>query len=275
MHIVCAVDAASGKDLHCPRCGYNLRGLDTPRCPECGLTFSAEEWAARVLREHVASWLDRCDPWQPHQVLIRSLYELTRGALRPGWVVRKLDLKGPVWAAGLMLICGAIWLYVLTVVLIGAATVLHTGASPAAALRWTGAVWGPRMVAVAFLSAGLVYGLIALLGIPRVLRRGWREHLRLLGYWLPSAAAWAVVPVGVALLAAGDLAIEFRWQWPMLTVLPAIGTFMGTQKGQRRVGARIALYAVLFVAWIVGCPMLAEALLPGELEVGMWVYMRG
>lgn len=27
-------------ELCCPRCGYNLRGLPQPRCPECGLTFS-------------------------------------------------------------------------------------------------------------------------------------------------------------------------------------------------------------------------------------------
>lgn len=24
-------------DLQCPGCGYSLRGLETPRCPECGL----------------------------------------------------------------------------------------------------------------------------------------------------------------------------------------------------------------------------------------------
>lgn len=29
-------------ELHCPLCEYNLRGLDQPRCPECGFTFT---WA--------------------------------------------------------------------------------------------------------------------------------------------------------------------------------------------------------------------------------------
>ena len=29
-------------DVECFRCGYNLRGLAQPRCPECGLEF---EWA--------------------------------------------------------------------------------------------------------------------------------------------------------------------------------------------------------------------------------------
>jgi predicted amidophosphoribosyltransferase len=28
---------------HCPRCGYLLRGLPEPRCPECGRPFTAQE----------------------------------------------------------------------------------------------------------------------------------------------------------------------------------------------------------------------------------------
>lgn len=33
--------AAINEELFCPRCGYNLRGLERGLCPECGLTF---EW---------------------------------------------------------------------------------------------------------------------------------------------------------------------------------------------------------------------------------------
>jgi hypothetical protein len=38
---------------HCPRCNYNLTGLSEPRCPECGRTFTAAEWAnpALLVRE--------------------------------------------------------------------------------------------------------------------------------------------------------------------------------------------------------------------------------
>src|SRR5689334_1067676 len=32
-----------GDDLACPMCGYNLRGLVDPRCPECGRPFDWEE----------------------------------------------------------------------------------------------------------------------------------------------------------------------------------------------------------------------------------------
>ena len=36
------VPSDSPADLLCPLCGYNLRGLTTPRCPECGFAFT---WA--------------------------------------------------------------------------------------------------------------------------------------------------------------------------------------------------------------------------------------
>jgi hypothetical protein len=32
-------------ELHCPLCDYNLRGLDQPRCPECGFAFA---WAELI-----------------------------------------------------------------------------------------------------------------------------------------------------------------------------------------------------------------------------------
>jgi hypothetical protein len=34
-------------DPECPRCGYNLRGLERARCPECGLQF---DWAVLIQR---------------------------------------------------------------------------------------------------------------------------------------------------------------------------------------------------------------------------------
>jgi hypothetical protein len=30
------------RDVRCPRCGYNLRGVQEPRCPECGLEIQIE-----------------------------------------------------------------------------------------------------------------------------------------------------------------------------------------------------------------------------------------
>lgn len=38
------------EDLHCPLCEYNLRGLEQPRCPECGYQFDWDE-LRRTTRE--------------------------------------------------------------------------------------------------------------------------------------------------------------------------------------------------------------------------------
>lgn len=64
-------------DVICPLCGYNLRGLNTPRCPECGFGFE---------------WPEVLDPnRQKHEYLFehhpeRNAYSLMRtigGAWRP------------------------------------------------------------------------------------------------------------------------------------------------------------------------------------------------
>ena len=39
-------------DLACPLCGYNLRGLVEPRCPECGYAFAWRELLSPAFREH-------------------------------------------------------------------------------------------------------------------------------------------------------------------------------------------------------------------------------
>lgn len=36
------------RDLHCPGCGYSLRGLGSPTCPECGLAVDPRDLEARL-----------------------------------------------------------------------------------------------------------------------------------------------------------------------------------------------------------------------------------
>lgn len=48
------------RDVSCPRCGYNLRGLGQPRCPECGLVVRVSTASAEVglsESERMARWL--------------------------------------------------------------------------------------------------------------------------------------------------------------------------------------------------------------------------
>ena len=39
-------------DLHCPLCGYSLRGLVDPRCPECGFAFAWAELREAARNKH-------------------------------------------------------------------------------------------------------------------------------------------------------------------------------------------------------------------------------
>lgn len=43
---------AIDEDVTCPLCEYNLRGLATPRCPECGYRFTWQEMLAPERRRH-------------------------------------------------------------------------------------------------------------------------------------------------------------------------------------------------------------------------------
>ena len=40
------------QEIHCSRCGYNLRGIEWPRCPECGWAFEWEEIFFAERRPH-------------------------------------------------------------------------------------------------------------------------------------------------------------------------------------------------------------------------------
>jgi hypothetical protein len=68
---------AQREDLACPLCGYNLRGLREPRCPECGYRFA---------------WADLTDPARRlHPYLFehhpernwRSFWKTAAGGMRP------------------------------------------------------------------------------------------------------------------------------------------------------------------------------------------------
>lgn len=43
---------ALGEEIHCPLCGYNLRGLSEPMCPECGYRFAWRDLLDPTRRLH-------------------------------------------------------------------------------------------------------------------------------------------------------------------------------------------------------------------------------
>lgn len=235
---------ADEEDIACPRCGYNLRGLTVPRCPECGLRFAEEAWQRGEIREHVATSLDRCDPWQPHQVLLRSLWELSRAVLRPSRLLTKLDLNGRVWPAGLMFVFGGAWVYVIAVGLVATAMCLHVGTSPYASVKAAAGQWVPRAL-LATLALGLAScGLLVVPGALHVRTPRMRQVCRVAGYWVPAMMAYALlVPAA------------------LLVVVPAYAA--GAPKS---IGMLIAL-AVSLGSWasvvLRGRPLLSEPDTPG------------
>ncbi len=260
----------SERALHCPRCGYDLRGLPQPRCPECGLAFAADDWAAGVLREQVPSLLDRADLWRPDAVLGAALLELVRGALRPGRLVRKLDLEGRLAPAVVMLGVGALWLYGVSAGLLAAAAVVHEQVSPYAALKWALVEAAPRVVGLGLAQAGLGLVLVADRRFLRVRRVTTRHVLRLASHWLPACAAWLVVPMGIATLALPEAGLGLA---PLWTALPLVPFAVGPVADRRRTpGLGRAVLALGALAAAAGLLAAARWVLPESLEPGVGVY---
>lgn len=84
-------------EVICPRCGYNLRMLSSPRCPECGLTFA---WIDVLLAaRHRSAFLFEAR-WRDRP--IRSYLGTLRRSFRPIKFWRAVSIHeqihtGPLW----------------------------------------------------------------------------------------------------------------------------------------------------------------------------------
>ena len=77
------------KQIHCLMCGYNLRGLTEPRCPECGCTFTWPEMLDPSLRVH--PYLFEHHPERN----VRSFCQTAIGGWRPHRFWTRLDVLQP------------------------------------------------------------------------------------------------------------------------------------------------------------------------------------
>ena len=48
-------DYLTDRDVNCTSCGYNLRGSECAKCPECGHVFRGSGWVASVAAHSKAS----------------------------------------------------------------------------------------------------------------------------------------------------------------------------------------------------------------------------
>jgi rubredoxin len=76
-------------DILCPLCDYNLRGLDKPRCPECGYSFEWNDLLDPTRRRHPYSF-----EHHPHRNFW-SFRKTLVGGLRPAVFWKKLHPTQP------------------------------------------------------------------------------------------------------------------------------------------------------------------------------------
>lgn len=85
------------QEVACPLCGYNLRGLLDPRCPECGYPF---DWATVLHPEKYRHpYLFEQHPSRPHVSFFRTLGH----HLRPIKFWKTLEASHPVRPARILL----------------------------------------------------------------------------------------------------------------------------------------------------------------------------
>ena len=191
------------RDVICPRCNYNLRGITVPRCPECALAIDVDDLATGVLRENLPTWMDTCDPWQPHQVLLAGFWQLVHGAVRPGRVLRTVDVKGSLRRAGLSFLVATFWLYVVSSLVGGLALAIHVGASAQLALRFGLLFWGPwsTLAATGVGALGIILLSTGFVSVaPRLTPRCALRRLMLAG---PGMGLWSCLVYSTFALALG------------------------------------------------------------------------
>jgi hypothetical protein len=75
-------EAASEPDLVCGACGYNLRGVPSERCPECGRVFGPDHTIANLI-----PWEQRNHIGRP-RAFVKTVY---LASFRPRQIASKMD----------------------------------------------------------------------------------------------------------------------------------------------------------------------------------------
>jgi len=104
---------AYDEDLACPECGYNLAGLPSDRCPECGLkgavTFARRGHYVEV--EHnvwpIVAYGTAC--WLPALIILDVLAAAQFGAFGTGAQALATSAMVARWTAGTGLAVSAVW----------------------------------------------------------------------------------------------------------------------------------------------------------------------
>jgi hypothetical protein len=249
------------EEIHCPLCDYNLRGLNEPRCPECGYRF---EWPdlidpSRRLHPYVFEHHPERNVW--------SAWKTALGLLRPKRFWKSLLPVQPsrprrlvaYWGiAGCLLLIFAVLTSVAVAVRAGQSSVtsaaLVRAGIPAFVNSPQGKEWLDEIVA----EYGSVQAYLDLF-YPTSLSAGW------------------VARRAMAALLSESLVFLFLWVWPWVTIasLLVFGISMRRWKVRAVHVMRCALYnqdIVLITAAPLGLLMIltafgASLVLPFNVEL--------
>lgn len=181
-------------DLECPQCAYNLRGLTTPRCPECGYLFAWDD--VPCLLQHERS---RRTPREIASALALAgiLCAAVFAALLYHPLASTVLAVGLISLAAATVICTFIELMVAMLITMTPDVIVHYFRR-----WWEGVVigWAATALAVALLGTDL----------ERMIRRGWKVVTWQHALWL-------------ALLFAGMVVIQYvvikirerKWGYPV------------------------------------------------------------
>lgn len=218
-------------ELHCPMCEYDLRGLEEPRCPECGYRFTWEELRDPAMRKH--PYLFEHHPERN----VRAFFSTLIGGLRPRKFWSTLHPLQPSRPRRLWIYFAIAMLTGLVPAVIQLASSVEREYANVRLIRaqYVNMVQTPRGAGLRATNPGLTPQQIALKYAPQptfdTLRRiAWRDGS------LPFALAAAFLPAGWALLTCAAMMI-FQFSMELAKVKPIHAL-------------RCVLYSADVVAWV-------------------------
>ena len=241
--------ATLGRELACPLCGYNLRGLAEPRCPECGFAFGWAELLDENRDRH--PWLFEHARRRRGRAFVATYFR----TCRPRWFWREVTPANPVHVGRLVVY------WAITCLLLAAAAVASVPGEAVGLARDTASARS------AFAPVPGSPGLYQLRGRPSVrinaiqyaryqaqyppplswafARAAWEQH------WRRDGAAWF-----------GLTAVVAAWPWMSAAALLVFQASMRRAKVNPAHVLRVAVYGCDF-----GLLMVAAA-----AAFALWLY---
>jgi hypothetical protein len=259
-------------DVPCPLCRYNLRGITSNRCPECGWEFDPERVAAGEARADVPNAVDKGDLRLPHVYLFAPLAVLAEYVRHPSRVVLRVELRGSLWRGLLACVGGLLWVAGGFVVLMACAISVHTRVSPFVAAKAAVLLWAPAMLS--FVLAAALCGIDLSRQTMRQLNlRSRRFRMRIELHWIPVQTAWFAWVFAVIMLLNPEIRVLAITAGMLAAAIPYYTSWWALLRSTIRTKAprRRSLLVVWGVAPLLIAAVVRIMYLP-PLEPPLWLF---